>query len=599
MLTQEQLDDIISRNNLLDKPAPVKQDTGLRGSALFESLVVPQPSAQPIQQIQPEQKPGFFERIKSKFGERVEEVEKIVDKPQTLASKSLQVAGEAAGSLFDIGFETLKSGLSAITPDFIEEPVKANVKKALIGISNTEAGEAIIGAIEQGAEFYQSKKEEYPETANNIEALLNIAAIVPAGKAGTVVTKRLGQKVGTAATKIEKGAKSAIDIEKQNFIRNLVKPLQTKKIKEAQVARTTETGKGIFKRSVIEPTAQELSAEKALLKIDDISSKNTVQQNFNIVQENNKELAKKLTVDLENNNFIYNQKQLLTKLNQAKEKLIANPAIVGDAEKTADKLIAEIQRRVVESKKTGADLLQVRKEFDIWVKSQKGANIFDPSKENAFSIANREIRQSINDFVDTRATVDVKNSLREQSNLFSAMENLTPKAALEADTAFGRTLQKAGNILGTKNKIVQGLAAAVGIGGLGAAATFAPAAAALGVTGFLVYRGGKLIMSPKIRLELVKVLKEIERISKITTDTRKLKQLKELEDEIRKLPGNEAGFASYFGNPKILALEDTLNNLTKRFNKATDQNLRKTLDKEMQRIKRNIENTKLDLKNTK
>jgi len=50
-------------------------------------------------------------------------------------------------------------------------------------------------------------------------------------------------------------------------------------------------------------------------------------------------------------------------------------------------------------------------------------NIFDPSKENAFSIANREIRQSINDFVDTRATVDVKTTLREQSNLFSAMEN--------------------------------------------------------------------------------------------------------------------------------------------------------------------------------
>jgi hypothetical protein len=43
---------------------------------------------------------------------------------------------------------------------------------------------------------------------------------------------------------------------------------------------------------------------------------------------------------------------------------------------------------------------------------------------------------------------------------------------------------------------------------LGAAATFAPGAVVVGGGGFLVYRAGKLVMSPELRIALGKLLQQ-------------------------------------------------------------------------------------------
>ena len=57
---------------------------------------------------------SFFSRIKRGFGERVRNVEQLVDRPQRLGSKAFQLTGQAAGSLLDIGFEAAKSGIRAL-----------------------------------------------------------------------------------------------------------------------------------------------------------------------------------------------------------------------------------------------------------------------------------------------------------------------------------------------------------------------------------------------------------------------------------------------------------------------------------------------------
>ena len=215
---------------------------------------------------------------------------------------------------------------------------------------------------------------------------------------------------------------------------------------------------------------------------------------------------------------MFTRKELLSKLNNTKSVLAENPLITGDAENAANRLITKIQAMVAEKPAKGSELLQIRKDFDRWVESQKGGAIFDPAKENAISIANREIRKTINDFLDINAKdVGVKASLRKQSSLFNAMENIVPKAAQEADKAFVRSLQRVGDILGTKNRIVQGIAAVVGIGGLGAAATFAPAAAVVGISGWLIYSGGKLILKPQVRILLGKTIGGLERNANLIT----------------------------------------------------------------------------------
>ena len=441
-------------------------------------------------------KAGFLSGVKEDIAQRTrkaEEAETQFAKGEiSFPRGTLRVAGQAAGGVFDIAGR----GLGAITPDIIEK----HIVNALASIAGTKP-------IQEVVKVYQDFKTKHPEAAKDLEAGVNLIAVLGVPKVGV----KVAAPIKTTGEVLVKGGEAAIQAGRQGFVRELIRPVQTKAVKEAQVARTTETGVGVFKKSVVAPTRTELKAEEAVLKIPNINPKGTAQRNFNIIQEENLKKAEALKTQLQANDFNYPRKELNAALERAAENLKKNPAIVGDAEKTAQKLIDEINRRVAEAPAKGSNLLQIRKDFDSWVKSQKG-DVFDVSRESAFTISNREIRRTINDFLDKNAPdVGVKQSLQEQSALFEAMENIIPKAAVEADTAFGRTLQRAGKVLGTKNKIVQGVAAAVGIGGLGAAATFAPGAAVVGIGGGLVFKGSKLVLKPQVRIALGNLLKEYDK----------------------------------------------------------------------------------------
>lgn len=504
------------------------------------------------------QRGGFLQRVKEDIGRRTEKLFKGTTeisekgKQQTLPETTLQLFGQVAGGILDVGQEALVSGFRGIgrifenTPDFIEDFVKEEFKKAGSTFIESPIGQSALNELKKGIDAWEGFKEEHPRAARNVEAVVNIAALFPIGKAaepvgkagGVVLRKGAGiaaKTAGRGAGALEVSGRVAIASERQGFIRQLIRPVQTKAVKEAQVTRTLEKGRGPFKRSIIKPSQQELRSEIEVLKIPEVSSKKTLQGNFNAIAETNRAEAIALENALKNNDFIFTKKELLKKLRDARNNLKKNPAITGDAEKTADKLIVEIERRINEASNKGSELLKVRKEFDQWVRNQKGASAFDPAKDNAFTIANREIRQTINDFLDVNApSAGVRDSLRKQSSLFNALDNLAPKAAIEADTAFRRFLQRASEVLGTKNKVVQALAAAVGIGGLGAAATFAPAAATLGVGGFLIFQAGKLVLKPEVRLLTAKLLRELERILEKASGATS----KGLLDEITKIGDN-------------------------------------------------------------
>jgi len=487
-----------------------------------------------------EEKPeGILERLRKSFVTRAGRIIKTTGEvkrgevsPQRGAFRVVgrEVAGQAV-DIAEAGFEGALKGAVGIgkillpkeAEIVIERQLKQFVEDVKTADPTKKAGfkeglKANLELLGVGVNEFEKFEEKNPELAQDVRAVANIADLITLGVGGRVVKESgviTGEKLSRTAGATAKALEESVEKKQRSFVRSLIKPEQTKKAKEAQVTRTTEKGVSVFKKSVIEPTSSQLKSEEAVIKLaPKVNNKKTAQRNFNIIQEANVKAAKKLEVDLKANNFIYNESQLLSKLNKAKENLKNNPAIVGDAEKTAEKLIAEVERRVKDSKKTGADLLQVRKEFDIWVKSQKGANVFDPAKENAFSIANREIRQTINDFIATKAkNVEVKKSLSDQRALFNALEDISPKAAIEADTAVRRFFQRTSKMLGTKNKAVQFLAAAVGIGGLGAAAFFAPAVAVIGGTGLLVRQAGKIVLSPTAKNVLIKILRELEKVS--------------------------------------------------------------------------------------
>ena len=447
-----------------------------RNPEKFKDIITTKPTQPQLpQELQPE-KLGFFGGVKEDITGRAENFIKSAERlergEQTLPETSLQVTGHAVGGLFDIfgrGLTSVGRGIgktaSALTPDVIEDPVKEKVKQAGLKLLQTKVGQAGLSALSGGVESYDKWKSENPRAAANLEAVVNIGSLFPARAIGKAGAKPVVKGAGSLAGTLEASAAKKTTKQLDDFVRDLISPVKTKKIKEAQVARTTEKGVGPFKGSIIEPTSQEAASIEAVLKIPGIKPGQTKQQSYNIISEANEKAAKTLKQQLEANDFDYNKDELLGRLTLAKENLKRNPAITGDAEKTADKLIKEIERRVNDADTTGSDLLQVRKDYDIWVKSQKGANVFDPNKENAFTLSNREIRRTINDFLDEKAVgTPVTESLAEQRALFNALENIRPKAAIEANNAFTRTLQLVSTKLATKSKVVQAIAAAVGIG---------------------------------------------------------------------------------------------------------------------------------------
>jgi hypothetical protein len=465
---------------------------------VVKKLGIKPKSASIPEEPQKQSSPGYFSRVASKYqqaGQDITEATKTAMEPGGIAPLKgarlgLRTAGAVAGSVFAPITELpgIKQGLDLASTG-IEKLSETKPIKALGDLFSPIAEVAL----------------KYPEATKDINDAINIAMVAYAGKTKPVkgepkILAKAGQKLETQAGKV-------VEQNKQNFLEKLVRPEQTKAIKEAQVGRTSEVGTGIFKKSKITPTAQEANSIKAVSEIPNVSAKNTYQQNFNIIKDYNVKQAEKLVSDISKNDFAIPKKETISRLNKAKITLSESPTITGDAVKTADKLLAKANKLVLENDGTGSGLLKVRKAYDAWVETQR-PNVFDAKAENAFTLANREVRNTLNTLLDEKApNLGIKQSLQKQSALYNAMDNIKPKAAFEADSAIGRVFDRVGETLGIKNKVVQGAATVAGIGGLGAAATFAPFVAQLGGA-YVVYRAGKWVLRAEARKAIGQVLQK-------------------------------------------------------------------------------------------
>jgi len=130
---------------------------------------------------------GITEAFKARQRGMEEALGKTIDSKQGIGSGFLQAVGEGAGFIGDVGFEAVK----AVTP----EPIKEALGGAVEAVAGTEP-------VQKGVEAYGQFKEQNPELAGNIEAVGNIATVIPGVGVGAK-----GVKEGAKA--VAKGAKIA------------------------------------------------------------------------------------------------------------------------------------------------------------------------------------------------------------------------------------------------------------------------------------------------------------------------------------------------------------------------------------------------------
>ena len=395
-------------------------------------------------------------------------------------------------------------GAQAATDIFKNRGVGQGLKDIGAGFAET-VGNIGKGAVDIAKGVVQRPGEAAEAVARTgIEDPLLLPTLL--GPRGISKVGGLGSKpLVPAGEALQRSAAASTEKAQRATVTELVMPKRTPKVKREQVSRSTETGSGPFIKTEVMPTRSEVASIEAVMKIPGVSDK-SYQRNYNIIRDYNISKAQQLEAEVAANDFIVPRREVVSKMNKAKRDLIQSPVIVGDAQTTAERLIAGALSILEKSPGTGSGLLKARKEYDAWVLSQK-PKAFDAATENAFTLANRAIRDVFNETLETNAkNVSVKQSFREQSALYRALDNIEVKAAEEADTYFGRFYQKLERALGTRNKFVQTLAAAAGLGVFGASVVFAKPLTAATVAGWVIYRGGKLVLNPKVREVLGNIL---------------------------------------------------------------------------------------------
>lgn len=151
----------------LESMQKVTNDTGERGYYSDKSGFVKAPSDSPK---------GVIAETASDFKKRAANVGKIIASSDILPSRTLQVIGQGGGFLADATANVAKGLYEGILPadvrGFISERNKATFGSGPVPTDATSL-----------AEVYGGVKEVIPETMRNVEAVANIAAGLPAGKA--------------------------------------------------------------------------------------------------------------------------------------------------------------------------------------------------------------------------------------------------------------------------------------------------------------------------------------------------------------------------------------------------------------------------------
>lgn len=141
------------------------------------------------QPLEDEKRPGFFSRVGEAWKRRAGNIEERVDMLQRgrqgSLSTALQVVGQGAAGVTDTLFEAGREAYRVALPRAAEDAV-ANAGEAIL---QTPIGQEGLQLIQAGSDKYSAWRELHPVTARNLEAVVNIGSLVPAGMGAKALAK--------------------------------------------------------------------------------------------------------------------------------------------------------------------------------------------------------------------------------------------------------------------------------------------------------------------------------------------------------------------------------------------------------------------------
>jgi len=435
--------------------------------------------------------------------------------PEAALAMGLSKRGLAGTGLELVGLGAKLGAMTAseFVPDSVEKTVVDNLSTVGTAIAENPYMQSGIKAAEYGFDAYMSWKNDNPRAGRAMESVFNVAEMF----APPLTRKPISTEKSTLRTLADEQYGRAIELEtgqRRDFLNTVITPVPStaNDLKRAERMELDEKGR---KRYINEPDEEEMV--NVLSGIDDIkqgeaftSMKTTIENEVEITHNAlNKRLGK--------SKVTFNKPELVAKLKKITEqKLKENPVLTGDANAVASKIFNKALRLLAEADNTPVGVMNVRRELDAWSKKQ-GKKSYD-GNENAWTVANRSIRDFLNDTVaEAVPETEVLEKLRRQHLLLRAKDRILPKVRDEYVTKLGRQLQNF--MKATDTKVSETVLGRVGTVSVAASvlggATFLnmlPALtglSAVGTLGYVAYRGS---VSPSIRRTLSQGLREIDNV---------------------------------------------------------------------------------------
>jgi hypothetical protein len=345
---------------------------------------------------------------------------------QTFGESILQATGDVAGGVMDIAGSALSAGgrvLSAITPDVIEKPIK----QVGIDILQSPIGQAGLNAIKGGLEKWNEFKTKNPRAGADIEAVVNIASVLPIEKVVGLGVKGAKQLAKPAVAGLEKSlSRQLVDEAIQ-----ITKPKLSTAEKES--ALMTGRAKQKFGQITIQPS--ELDKQVGSAVADVVSNRKNPIQNIDAINAKIAKVAQETEAGLALDKTGFNTNQLKSYLNGLKEESRVVFGTEKSLENSYDSVINEFVRIQKNHPQNIGGALAARKEFDVVMK-KKFPNLFknpmsDITKYNAIL----DVRRGVNDFIESRLPEGniFKDQLKQQTLMFKAQKNVAQNAVASVD----------------------------------------------------------------------------------------------------------------------------------------------------------------------
>lgn len=390
-------------------------------------------------------------------------------------SMALQTVGAtakgAAGLIGDLVSEAFQ--------EFTPESWKKTAAEIGAELLQTDAGQRLMEAIQEGGEAWDKFAAEHPEAAGNLEAIASIAEITPMGKSAGWLTRK-GKMVKLSAKKQAK-------VEK---IDELLTPKLDKDVDPRQ-----------FGEEGIEftPNPKEQKMRKDVFDYTDLDPERGTQHNLLSIDKGIEIEAKKLRGRLTKLSDDLKNSGLRTSTRGVRLALDKKLQAAGLDKGASTKFIREeLSRLLDEADGTPISLLDVRQNLDKAVR-ERFTNAFDEGVDDRRA-ALRLVRDYLNERLDIAgqaAGIDVKGSLSVQNSLFNAQELVEDKARdfakmaqnLEAKAAKSSAVKKAFSRI--RDTTYTGLAgsAALGLAGnLGGSVLLVGGGTAITILGIVLAR---------------------------------------------------------------------------------------------------------------